>query len=96
MSGQHHDNMHRPARMTTGSPYVPNPASTGLCNTMSCIRCGQHRPLSQLVADARVRNQRRCAGGCAGGAGFPPAVLKAKRQQIRQAMDYFIASDEQQ
>lgn len=53
------------ARMTTGQQYVQRPASTGLCNTMSCVRCGQHRPISQLVADARVRNQRRCAGGCA-------------------------------
>jgi hypothetical protein len=55
------------ARMTTGETYIPRPASTGLCNTMSCIRCGAIRPLSALVADARIRNQKRCAGGCAKG-----------------------------
>jgi len=49
------------ATVTTGATYIPRPASTGLCNTMSCIRCGSIRPLSALVADARIRNQRRCA-----------------------------------
>lgn len=56
------------ATVTTGETYAPRPASTGLCNTMSCIRCGAIRPLSALVADARVRHQRRCAGGCNSGA----------------------------
>lgn len=53
------------ARLTTGEVYIPRPASTGLCNTMTCIRCLQPRPLSALVADARMRRQKRCAGGCA-------------------------------
>ena len=63
-----HSTYPAPARMTTGEAYAPRPASTGLCNTMSCIRCSSIRPLSALVADARVRHQRRCAGGCAKGA----------------------------
>lgn len=53
------------ARLTTGEVYIPRPASAGLCNTMSCIRCGAIRPLSALVTDARMRHQKRCAGGCA-------------------------------
>lgn len=56
------------ARTTTGEVYRPRPASTGICNTMSCIRCGSIRPLSALVADARIKHQRRCAGGCNSGA----------------------------
>lgn len=52
------------ARLTTGEAYKQRPASTGLCNTMSCIRCGAIRPLSALVADKQVRFQKRCAGGC--------------------------------
>lgn len=53
------------ARMTTGQQYVQRPASTGLCNAMTCCRCLQPRPLSALVADTRMRYQKRCAGGCA-------------------------------
>lgn len=53
------------ATVTTGEVYIPRLASTGLCNTMTCIRCLQPRPLSALVADARMRCQKRCAGGCA-------------------------------
>lgn len=55
------------ATVTTGETYIPRPASTGLCNTMTCIRCLQPRPLSALVTDRRVRGQKRCAGGCAKG-----------------------------
>lgn len=53
------------AKLTTGATYIPRPASTGLCNTMTCCRCLQPRPLSALVADTRMRYQKRCAGGCA-------------------------------
>lgn len=67
MSGQHHDNEHRQARMTTGQQYTSRPADTGLCNTMTCLRCLQIRPLSALVTDQRVRGQKRCAGGCNSG-----------------------------
>jgi len=68
VSGQHHDNEHRQARMTTGQQYTSRPADTGLCGTMSRIRCGAIRPLSALVTDTRIRHQRRCAGGCSSGA----------------------------
>lgn len=58
------DHMHeQPARMTTGEPYQHRPSGVGVM--MSCIRCGRHRILSALVADQRVRGQKRCAGGCA-------------------------------
>ena len=52
------------ARKTTGEVYIPRPASAGLCNTMTCIRCLRPRPLSALVTDTRMRHQKRCAGGC--------------------------------
>jgi hypothetical protein len=32
--------------------------------TQTCIRCGAIRLHTQLVADQRIRHQRRCAGGC--------------------------------
>lgn len=56
------------ATVTTGETYKPRPSDTGTCNTMTCIRCLKPRPLSALVADKRVRHQRRCAGGCGGAA----------------------------
>ena len=52
------------ATVTTGEVYIPRPASTGLCNTMTCIRRLRPRPLSALVTDARMRHQKRCAGVC--------------------------------
>lgn len=60
MTSAYHDNLHRPARMTTGEVYVPRPADSGLCRTMSCIRCWAHRGLSLLEKDDRFRGQRRC------------------------------------
>lgn len=48
----------QPARMTTGEPYQSRPSGVGVM--MSCIRCGRHRILSELVSDQRVRGQRRC------------------------------------
>lgn len=54
------------ATVTTGEVYIPRPASTGLCNTMTCIRCLNPRPLSALVTDPKIRGQKRCSrGGCA-------------------------------
>lgn len=47
-----------------GSAFGPITMATGL-TTMSCFKCGSHRPMSELVSKKILgRSEKVCAGGC--------------------------------
>ncbi|MEY2875844.1 MAG: hypothetical protein RLZZ373_3215 [Pseudomonadota bacterium] len=56
-----HNSAYKRATMTTGEEYTPKPASGGLCNDISCIRCHRLVPVSATKPDTVFRYQRRCA-----------------------------------
>lgn len=46
-----------------GSPFVNHPGGFG--STMSCFKCGTHRPPSELESMKFLgRSQKVCKGGC--------------------------------
>lgn len=59
---------------TTGSPYGP-----GIGLSLSCIKCGQHRPRS-LLSVMRLAGavHYKCTGGCNAGASVAPADAERK------------------
>lgn len=52
-------------RKAVGSPYSAGTSSGLHLATMSCFKCGMHRPRTELQSKRILgKNQLVCAGGC--------------------------------
>jgi hypothetical protein len=58
------DGLRYTARKPTG-PRFGTPVFGSISTTMSCFKCGRHRPLSELITKKLLgRNQKVCAVNC--------------------------------
>ena len=52
-------------RKAAGSPFSPGGSGGLHMATMSCFKCGQHRPRAELATKRLLgKNQLVCAAGC--------------------------------